>query len=166
MIESRSVSNVIKTLGIERMPEASKLIWKSFYQAEKNNFSPDGIESFRNMTEAPVLQLEILTGKTAFYGSVEKDGLLGVIALREDHVVLLFVRTDVQKRGIGSALLRFAAGKCKGEYFTVNSAPSALGFYEKIGFTPVGACSCVDGIISTPMRVKRSDLLKASVDVN
>jgi len=37
---------------------------------------------------------------------------------------------------------------------TVNAFPTAVGFFEKMGFTPTGEKRCEDGIVFTPMEAK------------
>ncbi|MBQ9544274.1 MAG: GNAT family N-acetyltransferase [Clostridia bacterium] len=151
---------MIKKLGIEMMPQVSRLIWKSFYSAEKDSFSLEGMEYFRNMTEPPVLQLEILRGATGFWGAYKNGLLAGVLATKKDRVVLLFVGEDFQRRGIGAELIKFAAKKCSGEYLTLDSTPSAVGFYEKLGFVRTEPEKLEGGIRSLPMRAEREVLLK------
>ena len=153
---------MIEKLDIDMMPEASRLIWKSFYRAEKDNFSLEGMELFRDMTQPPVLQLEILKGTTHFWGRFENGELIGVLALRKNRIVLLFVREDSQRRGIGTELVRFAAGICQGELLTVDSSPSSVEFYKKLGFVPSGPLSGKGNIISMPMQARRERLSLSS----
>ena len=85
----------IRKLDISDMPEASELMWKSYYFSQKNSVDLRAVEAFRNVVEIPVLQQEILLGSTVFFGIFEAGILCGVVGIRADHLLLLFVRHDL-----------------------------------------------------------------------
>jgi GNAT superfamily N-acetyltransferase len=63
----------------------------------------------------------------------------GFVAIRDDFVDQLFVRTDLQRRGVGTALLRKAAQISPGglRLFTFRRNEPGRRFYEKHGFRAV-----------------------------
>lgn len=66
----------------------------------------------------------------------EKREVVGFIAMFGKHVGGLFVRPDVQRKGIGGSLLRYVAS-LKGCPFTVEAFrenDAAMSFYRKQGF--------------------------------
>jgi ribosomal protein S18 acetylase RimI-like enzyme len=70
----------------------------------------------------------------------ERDGrIAGFLALRGDFVDQLFVRTDLQRRGVGTALLRRAAQLSPQglRLFTFRRNEPGRRFYEKHGFRVV-----------------------------
>jgi len=77
----------------------------------------------------------------AFLGAVA----IGVVEVRRPgHIGLLFVCPDHQGRGVGRRLCETAieaAGRMlpRPAKLTVNSAPGAVAFYEKLGFMAAGA---------------------------
>ena len=92
----------------------------------------------------------------AFYG----EDIVGMCILRNEcHIDMLFVECDAQKKGVGSSLLKRAVMDARraDETFsrvTVNAFPTAVGFFEKMGFVPTGEKRCDDGITYTPMQAK------------
>lgn len=86
----------------------------------------------------------------------EEEKIVGLISLREvNHISLLFVDEKYHKQGIGRSLLNYAVRylyENQGKIFcTVNAAPYAVGFYERIGFHAVKPEESKDGIRYTPM---------------
>jgi GNAT superfamily N-acetyltransferase len=65
--------------------------------------------------------------------------IAGFLAIRGDFVDQLFVRTDLQRRGVGTALLRRAAELSPGglRLFTFQRNTPGRSFYEKHGFRAV-----------------------------
>lgn len=85
-----------------------------------------------------------------------EEKIVGLISLREvNHISLLFVDEKYHKQGIGRSLMNYVASYLyeeKGKIFcTVNAAPYAVEFYEKIGFHAVKREESRDGIRFTPM---------------
>jgi GNAT superfamily N-acetyltransferase len=88
----------------------------------------------------------------------QHSSVVGVVAMRDHrHLFHLFVAEPSQAKGIGRALwlavrdLALAAGNPGS--FTVNSSPSAIGAYERFGFTRVGPEVIQHGIAFVPMRL-------------
>ncbi len=142
----------IRELSLEEIKSASSLIWKSFYHAEKARFSMEGMEKFRDLTSVAVLQYEALFSKTVFSGFFSNGRLLGVIVYKNNHLILLFVDHLCQEKGIGSRLLLHFLSQREAQTVTVNSAPSAVGFYLRHGFEICGEECNEDGILYVPMR--------------
>ena len=92
----------------------------------------------------------------AFYG----DDMVGMCILRNEcHIDMLFVETDAQKKGVGASLLKRSVMDAKraDETFarvTVNAFPTAVGFFEKMGFKKLGEQRTEDGIPFIPMEAK------------
>lgn len=150
----------VRQLDIADMPEASELMWKSYYFSQKNLADLRVVEAFRNVVDLPVLQQEILLDTARFFGAYEAGRLCGVAAVRADHLLLLFVRHDLFGGGLGSMLLDYAAKQMTGEEVTVNSSDFAIGFYQRFGFEITGERTVKDGIPSTPMKAERKRLFE------
>ena len=142
----------IRELEYEDLEEASKVLWKSFYEAEKHNFSLRGMEKVRDATSPVSLSMSTVDGMIALYGAFENGALCGVGALRRgNHVLLLYVRPDHWRRGFGSALLRHMEELCAPGRITVNSSDPAVPFYEAHGYAVTGPRRVEDDYIFTPM---------------
>ena len=89
----------------------------------------------------------------------DADTLVGVIEMREnDHISLLFVKTEYQRQGIGKKLLELSLGLCRKtnhhlDHIDVISSPYAVKIYKKLGFTVTGVQQEVNGIRFTPMKL-------------
>ena len=80
--------------------------------------------------------------------------LVGALEVRGGtHVALLFVDEAWQREGVGRRLMRHAFGDVDDwPPLTVNSSPSAVGAYARMGFVAVGHEQVQRGIRFTPMR--------------
>jgi ribosomal protein S18 acetylase RimI-like enzyme len=85
------------------------------------------------------------------------DGFAGVISLRDHtHLTHLFIEPHLLKRGLGRALWREALEHFREQHtsaVTVNAAPEAIGFYEKLGFLREGELRSTNGVRVQPMRL-------------
>ena len=71
--------------------------------------------------------------------ALDGDRIAGFVAVRGEWIDHLFVRTDLQRRGVGSALLAKAIALAPGglRLFTFQRNAPARAFYEKHGFRAV-----------------------------
>lgn len=93
----------------------------------------------------------------AVLGYAEVQGR-GRVLTGRDHLSLLFVAVDRQRRGIGRLLLaeirrRLAALPDPPADLTVHSAPNAVGAYARYGFVATGPESQAGGVRHVPMRL-------------
>jgi GNAT superfamily N-acetyltransferase len=95
--------------------------------------------------------------------AVSHNTIAGMIEVRNcDHISMLFVGSDYQRRGISRALLDRALDICRREKpalsaITVNSSPYAVPIYERLGFQAKGPEQVVHGIRFTPMVLQLPD---------
>ena len=142
----------IRELEYEDLEEASFVLWKSFYETEKHNFSLRGMEKFRDATGAVSLSMSLFQGEIRLFGAFEKEALCGVGAIKgESHILLLYVLPEYFRKGFGSALLAHMLARCKGTSVRVNASDTAVPFYEKYGFAKVGERREEEDFIFTPM---------------
>lgn len=135
---------------------ALSLVRDVFMRFEAPTYSARGVRTFLDFI-APQNLTNSQNGMT-LYGCFQGGELAGVAGVRgENHLCLLFVKENLQKRGAGKALLRTAAYRAKSWYgknhLTVNSAESAVSFYEKRGFKATDGVCEKDGIRYVPMRL-------------
>ena len=143
----------IRELEYEDLETASRVLWKSYYEAEKNNTPMEGMEKFRDLTSPVSLSMNTFDGSVLLYGAFENEKLVGVGALKEKrHVLLLFVLPESQRRGVGAALLSHLLSLCTANFVTVNSSDFGVSFYQKFGFSPVAPRRVEEGLVFTPMQ--------------
>ncbi len=146
----------IREISYEELEEASALLWKSFYQAEKKNHSMAGMEKFRDLTSAVSLSINTFDGSVLLYGLFSDGEMCAVGALRDKkHVLLLYVHPQKQKMGYGKKLLRYMEALCKGDRITLNSSDSAVSFYERMGYRVTSSRKVEKEMIFTPMMKER-----------
>ena len=137
--------------------EAMKLAWETFLVFQTKEYKKEGIESFYNFIMDPDLKKFFLMDLYQLFVALEADRIIGIITLRNNsHISLLFVGKDHQRYGVGSALVEYLSEYVLYEkqidYVTVDSAPSAMEFYHKIGFWDLAPMKYNRGISSTAMK--------------
>ena len=142
----------VRKLTTGEMPEASRLLWKSYYAAENGKTDLEGMTTFRDLTAPLSLQMNAYQGDVLFYGAFEGDTLIAVGALKDRrHVLLLYVLPERQRQGVGSRVLCKLLSMADVPDVTVNAAPDAVPFYEKHGFVALSPMQTKDGIRFVPM---------------
>ena len=142
-----------------RLQDALDLVWEVFQVFEAPDYEEMGIKTFRHFIEYGNMAEKVRQGEMTFWGCYLSTYLVGVIALREgQHISLLFVREQFHHLGIAKRLVRMAVAYVEAmepdiRAVTVNSSPYAVGFYEKVGFQPLGPEKKADGIRFTSMRL-------------
>lgn len=138
----------IRIVPAQDITPALALVERVFLQFEAPEYDPQGVETFLTFLHTPS-EIEALT----LYGAYEKEDVVGVIATRgNSHIALFFVDAAHHRRGIGRALFQTVSSLCKTDVMTVNSSPFAVEIYRKLGFEPISAEQCRDGIRFTPMK--------------
>ena len=129
---------------------AMALALRVFMRFEAPDYSPDGVETFRN-----TLAEEGFLDRITCYGAFEGNVLVGMLATRSDglHITLFFVEEPYQRRGIGQMLFEQAQAQVTGLEMTVNSSPYAVQVYKRLGFKEVTKEQLMHGIRFTPMRL-------------
>lgn len=137
----------IRTLHESDWEPARALVWETFLLFEAPDYSPEGVETFRNFLgdEQNLRALNL-------YGAFDGEQLCGVAATRKGgcHLSLLFVRKEFQGRGIGRTLVECIQEDAPGS-LTVHSSPFAVGFYRRMGFEDTDDEQLEDGIRFIPM---------------
>ncbi|WP_050698945.1 GNAT family N-acetyltransferase [Anaeromassilibacillus senegalensis] len=136
----------IKELSKEEICFALELVWEVFLEFEAPDYSQEGIEEFHHF-----IQNEKEMDKLRFFGAFQETFLLGVLAMRQTHICLLFVKKEFHRKGIAKSLFQAVLEQIKSETITVNSAPYAVEIYQKLGFLPAGPEQTTNGIRSTSM---------------
>ena len=140
-------SNPVYVRPLEKrdVETAVALIKEVFMRFEAPDYPPEGVEAFLRFI-AP----ENLEKNVSLYGAFSGKELLGAAGVRnETHICLLFVKEAFQKQGIGKKLIKSVLSTLARDAYkrsTVNAAPTAAGFYERMGFKAVSDVQNKDGI--------------------
>ena len=135
---------------------AMEVAWRTFLKFEAPVYTQEGTDHFLEFISGEQLYKMFLCGE--FKVMVARDGerVIGVVALRAGcHVSLLFVDEKYHRQGIARRLVSALQSNYLAEgnvQLTVNAAPYAVGFYEKLGFIKTDDMKTADGITYLPMR--------------
>ncbi|MBR5579083.1 MAG: GNAT family N-acetyltransferase [Lachnospiraceae bacterium] len=133
------------------------LAWDTFLTFQTKEYGKEGRKSFYDFISDRALKNFFLKDVYQLFVAIKKERIIGIITLRNEcHISLLFVDKDHQRNGVGSALVQYLSDYVlyeKGiDYITVDSAPSAMEFYHKIGFWDLAPMQTKAGISSTAMK--------------
>lgn len=107
---------------------------------------------FLDSLRPPATTQRLRSPSFRYFVAEDADGLAAVVALRErTHLYHLFVRTDLQRRGLARAIWTHARAAAGVDSFTVNAAPNAVTMYRRLGFASSGVELNVDGLVHVPM---------------
>lgn len=121
-----------------------------------------GAEGFLLSLEPEGIAQNIGAPELDYYVGTAAGQLMGVIAVRHGtHLFHLFVGQPFQRGGVARALwshVKEAYGWPSASVATtVNSTPSALSFYERMGFQTVGSRVETRGIAYIPMELAQNE---------
>lgn len=139
--------------------DAMSLAWRTFQKFEAFEYSKEGNDSFLNFISDEGLYKMFLQKNYRVFVCLDEGRIVGMISLRKrNHISLLFVDENYQHKGIGRHLIEFVAMYVsdveKLAYLTVDAAPYAKGFYERIHFEETGQLSESKGITYYPMALE------------
>ncbi len=149
---------IIFRMAVEKDWEpAMKLAWETFLIFEAQEYSEEGIESFRDFISDQLLKKMFLKGEYQMFVAYDENRLIGFISVRNRcHISLLFVDKAYHRKGIGRALIQklgeYMITEVGVDYMTVDSAPYATEFYHKLGFWDLAPRQEKKGIIYTSMK--------------
>lgn len=145
-IEELKKGDLKKTLG---------LVKKVFDEHEAKVYGKEGTNNFYKFIDYDNIKKELDNNMEIIVAKKNED-IIGMIGMKnKQHISMLFVDSDYHKQGVGTSLFKYAMFYCTykepTKRITVNSAPSAVGFYKKLDFRDISEEQLVDGIRFTPM---------------
>lgn len=135
---------------------AMGMIWRTFLKYEGKDYTEEGVRNFFEFITDDDLYLSFLKGNYQMMVAVRKEEIIGAGSLRSgNHLSLLFVDEAYHRMGVGSAIMSRLCDYLQQEvgehYMSLKSAPYAVGFYKKLGFTSVRPEEEYSGIRVTAM---------------
>ena len=109
----------IRHLTPAEIPQGLELVRDIFLEFEAPDYPPEGVEEFFRFLDDPQ------QASLCFYGAWDGTVLWGVLAAREEHICLLFVRREYHRQGTARALIEAYCREQTGAV-TVNSSPYAV----------------------------------------
>jgi len=146
----------------EDILEVSNLVARVFNESVAPEYSSEGVREFHRYIEPTAFRVRSQTNHFSLI-ALAQTKVVGMIEMRGyNHVSLLFVAQDYQRRGIAKELLFQAIQICQGNEprlseISVNSSSFAVRIYEKLGFYRVCERQVRNGIGFIPMVLKLSN---------
>ena len=147
---------VISPARTDEWESAMELAWRTFLKFEAPVYTREGTEHFLEFISGEQLYKMFLCGEFKMIVARDGERIVGVACLRAGHhISRLFVEHMYHRFGIGKRLVATLQRMCSdgnSVQLTVNAAPYAIGFYEKLGFIKTDDLKTADGITYLPMR--------------
>ena len=153
MIMSRAV---IRRLKPGEEEQVCHLVRQVFNEFVAPLYTQEGVEEFLRYVD-PDLMAKRASSNYFVMLAEEGGNLVGAIEVRDfNHISLLFVVSDSQRKGIANKLLDEALEMGRRNEpslaeVSVHSSPNAVGAYEKLGFHIEGPEKVEHGIRFIPM---------------
>ncbi len=151
------IEMMIRSIESDEIAEAETFIRKVFDESVAEEYSEDGIRHFYQIVREGSIKERFLNGSVIFVAKTNNkiSGYIEIINL--NHIFLLFVRREFQKKGIARKLIETSLKFLMDinpdlQKLTVNSTSSAITVYEKLGFKKIADYQFKNGILSFPMR--------------
>ena len=150
-----------RLLDAQDMPDVSELVARVFNEFVAPEYSSEGVQVFHRYIQPDAFRSRFQTNHFGLI-ALAQNKVVGVIEMRDhNHVSLLFVAPEFQRRGVAKELLRQALQICRSNEprpsdISVNSSSYAVPIYEKLGFDRVGERQVRNGIGFIPMVLKLS----------
>ncbi len=135
---------------------AMTMIWKTFMKYDSKDYTDEGIQNFFAFITDDNLYRSFLMGNYQMMVALDGERIIGAASVRNvNHLSLLFVDEEYQRRGVGRMLLNTMCKYLKEEageqYMSLKAAPYAVEFYRKLGFAIVSPEEVYSGIRVTSM---------------
>jgi GNAT superfamily N-acetyltransferase len=149
----------MKTTISKIAPGEEQLVLNLVRQVFDSNVAPAysdmGNQEFYKYLKLEDFLKRIQTNHQVFVAKDSTAEIVGIVEIRDSfHISLLFVREDLQRSGIGRALVRQAIDVAESAgvvSMTVNSSPNAVAGYEAFGFRATATEQIINGIRFIPM---------------
>lgn len=133
-----------------------RLVVEVFNEFVARHYSEEGVSEFLKYIDPDLMSRRVISDH--FVLMAEKDGsLVGIIEVRGfNHISLLFVSKEAQRKGIAKRLLNEALQICSRNnpnltHVSVHSSPNSIEAYEHLGFRSEGSEKLEHGIRYVPM---------------
>jgi ribosomal protein S18 acetylase RimI-like enzyme len=139
LIDSKSQHINVLILNYDKIEEFCTFVRTVYDEFVSGDYNDEGNTTFYNYIHVNEVRDRLKNGNI-FYIAEDNHKIVGAIEIRNlNHISLLFVDKDYQKKGIAKKLFNYSLKKII-EYnnniqnIEVNSSPYAKEIYKKIGF--------------------------------
>ena len=132
------------------------LVLKVFDAFVAPNYIEEGNQEFYKYLDQKAIETRLENNHFIFLCK-DQENIVGLIEVRNfNHISMLFVQANYQRKGIAKELLRKALEICKVhnaelKEVSVHSSPNSVAIYEKLGFVKTKEEQEINGIRFIPM---------------
>lgn len=145
----------IRLVEDAELPKVLQLAWEVFCEFEAPEYSPRGVEEFRQYVQPETFRLYVQERHLEVFGAFTKEGPIGLLAwIPSGHISLMFVEKHHHGQGVAKQLFGEVLARCGPngvKELTVHSSPYAVPVYQKFGFVATAQQQLENGILYTPM---------------
>jgi GNAT superfamily N-acetyltransferase len=140
--------------------EISAFIESIFDEYIAPEYTQEGVSEFKTYIDPAKITERLSNNHFLLFALDEENKLAGVLEMRNcDHLSMLFIRKDMQRKGIGKRLLLGAINRCLKETpelkeISIASSPNSIKAYEKMGFHVIEDEKVIRGLRFIPMVYK------------
>ena len=141
--------------------EASDLVIRAINELIANDYLEEGVWEFLKCVQPDPIMRRSLTNHFVLTAEIQ-DQIVGTIEVRDNnHISLFCVEREYRQRGIGRRLLQKVLELCvkynpQISEVSVNSLPSVVNIYERLGFHPEKPEMMASNIPYAPMYLELS----------
>lgn len=135
---------------------ACRLAVEVFNEFVAPHYSQEGVSEFLRYIDPDLMSKRVISDHFVLIAEMD-DRLVGIIEVRDfNHISLLFVSREAQRKGIAKRLLNEALQICSRNnpnlsHVSVHSSPNSIEAYEHLGFRLEGSEKLEHGIRYVPM---------------
>ena len=127
---------LVRPVQSDEYARVADVVVSSFEHLAVQYQPPKGIVHFKQFASADAIaERDRSNAKT--YVALIQDVIVGVLQVREQHIELLFVLSELQSRGVGRAVMKAADDEAK--LLTVDASVNSVMAFMRYGFMPCGA---------------------------
>ncbi|WP_305856646.1 GNAT family N-acetyltransferase [Balneatrix alpica] len=146
---------MIRAMQPQDAAAVSRLCLAAFQQAVAPTLSAEGVATFASIAAAEAF-LARMAGDNLLWVAEQDGQVQGVIELKEGrHIAMLFVDPQMQRQGVGKALLATALQHARVTQVTVKASLSSVPAYQHYGFVCSDEVGESAGLIYQPMVIQR-----------
>lgn len=119
--------------------EAARIHSVSWQESHRSFCDPDFIEMHSIAHQEEYIRDKMKEG-SSFFMLIEEDVPIGVVSVTESLIEDLYILPEMQNRGYGTRLLKFAIGRCKDKpvLWILENNEGARRLYHRMGFKETG----------------------------
>jgi len=146
---------LIRTATLADTDAISAVCMAAFTASVAPSLGAQGIATFTAVAQPQAFQQRIEAGHVVLVCELG-NALVGVAELKQGrHVAMLFVAPQLQRGGVGAALMARLLTHAQADVVTVSASLTSVPAYQRYGFACSGDVAEIHGLVYQPMEWRR-----------